>query len=109
AFCGTHNFSRLSANRGDMSEVARRSDPENVIRIIYRIDIKQEDNLLTLQFEGNGFLYKMVRLMTGSLIQAARGRANLDWLIDLVQNPSGQKSNHCAPADGLYLDRVIYT
>lgn len=106
--CGVHNFSRLSANRGDMSETARRLNPEAVTRTIRRIDILEEPNLLTLEFEGDGFLYKMVRLITGSLVHAARGRAALDWIRELVENPGGPKSNHCAPADGLYLEKVLY-
>jgi tRNA pseudouridine38-40 synthase len=50
----------------------------------------------------------MARIMVGSLIHMARGRAGLEWLRDLVENPEGEKSHHCAPADGLYLVRVKY-
>ncbi|TLD72383.1 tRNA pseudouridine(38-40) synthase TruA [Phragmitibacter flavus] len=109
-FCGTHNFTRLSANRGERSEIERREDLVAVTRTIRRIDIHQPtgSELLTLEFEGDGFLYKMVRLLTGSLVHAARGRADILWLRDLIENPLGLKSNHCAPPDGLYLDRVLY-
>ena len=67
-----------------------------------------EADSLRLEFEGDGFLYKMVRIMVGSLIHVARGRASVDWLRDLVENPVGNKSHHCAPPDGLYLVRVKY-
>jgi tRNA pseudouridine38-40 synthase len=50
----------------------------------------------------------MVRLLVGSMIHVARGKASLDWLRDLVTDPTGEKSNHCAPADGLYLVGVMY-
>jgi tRNA pseudouridine38-40 synthase len=46
--------------------------------------------------------------MVGSLIHVARGKASLEWLRDLVENPVGEKSHHCAPPDGLYLVRVKY-
>ena len=106
--CGRHNFARLSANRGDISEAERRENAEGLTRTIRRIDITENNGVLRLEFEGNGFLYKMVRLMTGSLIHVARGRGSLDWLRNLVENPEGTKSHHSAPAEGLYLVRVLY-
>jgi tRNA pseudouridine38-40 synthase len=105
---GTHNFARLSAARGDISEAERRENAEGLTRTIHRAEVLEEGEILRLEFEGNGFLYKMVRLMVGSLVHAARGRATLDWIRDLVEKPEGVKSQHCAPADGLYLARVIY-
>lgn len=107
-FCGTHNFTRLSANRGEISELQRREDVAAVTRTIRRIDIRHQEHLLELEFEGDGFLYKMVRLLTGSLVHAARGRADIRWIHSLVDEPLGLKSNCCAPPDGLYLDRVLY-
>lgn len=105
---GSHNFARLSANRGETSEVERRSNPEALTRRIDQIDLFRDGDLIKLVFHGEGFLYKMVRLMTGSMLQVARGRASLEWLESLIQHPEGEKSNHCAPAEGLYLCQVIY-
>ena len=106
--CGTHNFARLSANRGDLSEDARRANAEGLVRTIRQIEVHDEGEVLRLVFEGDGFMYKMVRLMTGSLMHVARGRHSLEWLRSLVADPGGEKSNHCAPADGLYLIEVLY-
>jgi tRNA pseudouridine38-40 synthase len=106
--CGAHNFARLSANRGDLSEVERRAKGDGLVRTIHRIDVLDEADVLRLMFEGDGFMYKMVRLMAGSMIHVARGRASLGWLRGLIDDPSGEKSNHCAPADGLYLVHVGY-
>ncbi len=108
ALRGTHNFARLSANRGDMSDEERRENAEGLTRTISRIGVHEEGDVLRLEFEGDGFLYKMVRLMVGSLIHVARGRESPDWLRSLVTHPEGAKSSHCAPADGLYLVRVLY-
>jgi len=105
---GTHNFARLSAARGDISEEERRRNAEGLTRTIHRAEVFEEGDVLRLEFEGDGFLYKMVRLMTGSLVHAARGRATLEWIRALVREPDGEKSQHCAPADGLYLVRVLY-
>ena len=105
---GTHNFARLSANRGDMTEDERREDGEGLTRTILRIDVHDEGDVLRLVFEGDGFMYKMVRMMVGSLIHMARGREPLSWLRDMAENPVGEKTNQTAPADGLYLVKVLY-
>lgn len=108
SFCGTHNFARLSANRGDITDVERRANAEGLTRTLHRLEVFEEGEVLRLVFEGDGFLYKMVRMMVGSLVHAARGRADAAWLRSLVEEPGGEKSNHSAPADGLCLIRVLY-
>lgn len=105
---GRHNFVRLSANRGDMPEVQRRANPEKTTREIWHSGMSQQGAVLELAFEGDGFLYKMVRMMVGSLLHVARGRAPLDWLAEMLQNREGLQSNQTAPAGGLYLERVFY-
>ena len=91
-----------------VSESARREDPEVTTRSIYRVAVEETPELLTFEIEGSGFLYKMVRLITGSLVHMARGRDSEDWFRDLLHNPAGEKSNQCALPDGLYLVRVNY-
>lgn len=105
---GTHNFVRLSANRGDMSEVARRALPGKTTRTIRRVEVREAGDIVELEFEGNGFLYKMVRLMVGSLIQVARGRASKEWFANLLETSEGLQSHQTAPAAGLYLVKVLY-
>jgi tRNA pseudouridine38-40 synthase len=97
---GTHDFAAFAANRGQ---------PERTtVRTLYAVQARRQSALLTLRFEGNGFLYRMVRLLTGSLLQVAAAKRTLDWLEALLQAKPGHKTNHCAPPDGLYLYRVRY-
>lgn len=105
---GMHNFSRLSANRGHMTEEERRDNPDAVTRTLLRVDLLRSDDTIEIEFEGDGFLYKMVRLMVGSLVHVARGRETPQWVQSLLSDPTGVKSHVMAPADGLYLMRVIY-
>lgn len=105
---GTHNFVRLSANRGDMPETQRRATPEKTTRTIHRAEIREHGDVLELEFEGDGFLYKMVRMLVGTLIHISRGRASRDWLTELLENPHGLQSNQTAPSCGLYLVSVKY-
>ncbi|HEY1082747.1 MAG TPA: tRNA pseudouridine(38-40) synthase TruA [Prosthecobacter sp.] len=108
ALVGTHNFVRLSANRGDMPETQRRAMPEKTTRTIHRAEMREQGDVLELEFEGDGFLYKMVRLIVGSLVMVARGRASVDWFQGLLFNEQAAQSNQTAPAAGLYLVKVLY-
>jgi len=105
---GTHDFVRLSANRGDMPETKRRAMPEKTTRTIHRVEVRENGELLELEFEGDGFLYKMVRMITGTLMHVARGRATSAWFADVLSNSEAPQSNQTAPSCGLYLVRVNY-
>lgn len=105
---GTHNFVRLSANRGDMPETERRQRPDKTTRTIHRAELREEGDVLEFEFEGDGFLYKMVRLIVGSLMHVARGREPKEWFASLLSDSTGMQSNQTAPAGGLYLVRVNY-
>jgi tRNA pseudouridine38-40 synthase len=99
-FVGTHDFAAFAANRG--------TPPESTVRTISNISVRRKSSVITLDYSGNGFLYRMVRLLTGSIVQVALGRRELAWLKELLDEPKGRKSHHLAPAEGLYLVRVKY-
>ena len=100
-FVGRHDFAAFAANRG--------KPDENTIRTIRRLRVVRRGTLLTLEFTGDGFLYKMVRLLTGSLVRCAQGRASLEWIDRLLlAGRATTKTNFAAPAEGLYLMRVFY-
>ena len=97
---GTHDFASFAANRGQ---------PERgTVRTISSIRMVKRGPLITLRFEGSGFLYKMVRLLTGTLVRVAQGRVDPAFIRELLAEPGKRKTNYAAPADGLYLTRVLY-
>lgn len=97
---GTHDFANFAANRGH--------PVHDTIRTIRAISVTRRGALITLRFEGSGFLYKMVRLLTGMLVRCAQGRQELDIIRDLLAHPGKRAASFAAPADGLYLQRVLY-
>ena len=103
-YLGTHNFRTFSANRGNETEET------DYIRSITRSDFEQIPEGYLLTFTGNGFLYKMIRFLTGSAVQAAQGYLRQDDLYDLVNDSTKtiKKSLLCAPPDGLTLLEVKY-
>lgn len=102
-FRGTHDFRAFAANRGN------ETGETDYVRTITRSDFGQIEDGYLLTFTGNGFLYKMVRLLAGAAVQAAQGYLRQDDLHDLVNSPGEEKSPLCAPADGLTLLEVRYS
>lgn len=104
-YVGTHDFRRFAANRGNEPECP----PEDFyLRTIYSATVSREGEMLRIRVHGNGFMYRMVRLLVGTAHQVARGRMSCEALAGMLRNPLGEKSRYCAPAAGLYLRRVFY-
>ncbi len=97
---GRHDFAGFA--------VKRPGQTRDTVRNLKSIRIKQRDTLITLKFEGDGFLYKMVRLITGSIIRCALGRAEPQWINALLEGAGKVKTHFAAPAEGLCLERVLY-
>ena len=99
-FVGTHDFAGFAANRGKREK--------STIRTIYSVRVRKNGPFVTIDFDGDGFLYKMIRLMVGSLVKCALGKLRcrrFDCAAAL--RPSGL-ARFAAPAEGLFLVRVRY-
>jgi len=103
--CGRHDFHAFAAYRGN------ELPDMDWCRTIHRAELSTLTDGCRITFVGDGFLYKMVRLLTGAAVHAAHGRLRLDALTALLDQPAELphgKSPLCAPADGLYLQEVLY-
>ncbi|HEY1768670.1 MAG TPA: tRNA pseudouridine(38-40) synthase TruA [Chthoniobacterales bacterium] len=98
-FCGTHDFARFSANRG--------SAPESTVRTIRSARVRTAKSWLVIEFDGDGFLYKMVRMMVGAIVRCASGKESTESLRERLRTPA-PGSRFVAPACGLTLVRVRY-
>ena len=102
-YLGKHDFRAFAAKRGNETEET------DYHRTITCSDFEHLPNGARLTFTGDGFLYKMVRLLTGAALQCAQGYYRLDDLYDLVNSPApDSRSPLAAPADGLTLESVRY-
>ena len=97
---GRHDFAGFAANRG--TPVA------DTVRTLQQIAIRRQGALWTLRFRGDGFLYRMVRLLTGTMVRCAQGKASPEWIDELLAGRGRVKSSFAAPAEGLYLRQVLY-
>ncbi len=97
---GHHDFARFAVNRGEPDLDCHRT--------IHAFTVQRSGSIVTFRVTGDGFLYKMVRLLTGTLARCAQNRAPLEWITDLLENETAAKTHFAAPAEGLYLTRVTY-
>jgi tRNA pseudouridine38-40 synthase len=102
AISGTHDFSGFAAFRGN------EDGSEDNVRTLWSVEPIRTGDLLEITYHGSGFLYKMVRLLTGGLLRVATGREPLSWLTGVLHRRVPGKCAHVASAAGLYLKSVDY-
>lgn len=101
-FCGEHDFVSFSANRGT---------PEtNTVRIIRAVRLRRAGPCISMEFDGDGFLYKMVRMLTGTLVRIGLGKSSPQDINARLgsRRKAISRGRTAAPADGLFLVRVRY-
>lgn len=99
-FIGTHDFYAFSAAGGSVKTTVRTITDAKVT--------SQFDNLIELRITGDGFLYNMVRIIAGTLIEVGFGRLKSDDIPELITGLDRRKAGRTAPAHGLYLLEVYY-
>jgi tRNA pseudouridine38-40 synthase len=99
-FVGRHDFVGFAANRGKREE--------STIRTIYSVRVSQKGPCVTTEFDGDGFLYKMVRLMVGSLVKSALDKISIEDITARLKSHKMGAGRFAAPAEGLFLVRVRY-
>ena len=101
-FVGTHDFTSF-ANEAYAGAAAR-----NPVRTLYRLDCVSISNGYRLEFEGNGFLYKMVRNIVGTLVDVASKKMALEDIAVIFEAKDRKRASQAAPPQGLFLMRVAY-
>ncbi len=101
-FVGTHDFTSFA------NEAHKGSAAHDAVRTLYRLDIFPVDGGLRLEFEGDGFLYKMVRTIVGTLVDVASYRCTLDEIVTIFEAKDRRRAGPAAPPQGLFLMCVKY-
>ena len=101
AFVGRHDFSALRDSGAD-------TDEKDAVREVFEVSLTKNDDLISFRVRADGFLYHMVRIMTGTLVEVGRGRLAADDLPRLLGSGDRRAVGATAPAAGLYLDKVFY-
>lgn len=96
---GTHDFT---------SFCSAKTEVEDKVRTIKEINFSKDGELLTLQFIGNGFLYNMVRILVGTLLEVGAGERRPEEISELLVRKDRRLAGKTAPSHGLYLWKVFY-
>lgn len=96
---GKHNFKGFCSSETNVT---------NFEREIYDIEIKKRGKLLTFLITGNGFLYNMVRIIVGTLLEVGRKKLSLSDVSKALKTGDRKYSGLTMPASGLYLKKVEY-
>lgn len=99
-FVGKHDFAAYAANRGKKEECT--------VRTISALKVRQRAANVAIEISGDGFLYKMVRLMVGAMIRVALDKMGVEEIASGLQTGRANRSRYVAPAHGLYLVKVWY-
>ena len=97
---GRHDFKSFMAKGSKIVE--------DTVRTVYDFSVTRENELLTLRVSADGFLYNMVRIITGTYLAAAAGRYGKGDISRVIRAKDRRAAGDTAPACGLYLNKVYY-
>lgn len=98
-FIGEHDFTTFCASD---------SSAKTKVRTIHEIVVEDRDPLIRIWFTGNGFLKQMIRGLSGTMIEAGKGRLTTEQARELLENRERNQSTKTALAQGLCLYRIFY-
>ncbi len=96
---GTHDFQAFCSTK---------KSKKSTERILYSVGIQENGSEIRIVFRGNGFLYNMVRIMTGTLIEIGLGKREPESILELFETKERSQAGFKAPASGLFLVSVGY-
>jgi tRNA pseudouridine38-40 synthase len=98
-FLGTHDFKSFSSDK---------RGKKSTMRTIYAIDITETDGMIEIRYHGSSFLYNMVRIMTGTLIEAGHNKLLPSAIAEIFTTAKREAAGYTVPPMGLFLVEVLY-
>ena len=98
-FEGEHDFKAFKASG---------TSSKSSVRTIYKAEVIKEDEKIIIRLTGNGFLYNMVRIISGTLVEVGLGKIEPNEILNIIEEKDRTKAGKTLPAHGLYLVNVEY-
>lgn len=98
-FVGRFDFASFTASG---------SGAADTVRNILHFRAEQNEGLVSVKIAGDGFLYNMVRILTGTLIYVSEGKINAEHIEEIILSRDRKKAGPTLPPHGLYLNKVVY-
>lgn len=96
---GTHDFRCFMTSGADV---------QSTVRTVYDLQVIEEDYYVKIYIKADGYLYNMVRIITGTLVKVGLGKLSADAVKDIILNKSRENAGPTAPPQGLALYKVEY-
>ena len=98
-FIGEHDFKAFRASG---------TSSKNSVRTIYNAEISVQNQDIIIELMGNGFLYNMVRIISGTLLDVGLGKIAPETIPEIIKSADRSKAGKTLPPQGLYLVSVEY-
>ena len=98
-FEGEHDFKAFKASG---------TSSKNSVRTIYKTNIYKENNRIYIELTGNGFLYNMVRIIVGTLVEVGLEKIEPEKIQEIIKSKKRENAGKTLPPNGLYLVNVEY-
>ena len=98
-FCGEHDF---------ISYMAKGGNDADTVRNVKYASVTRNGDYVEFRVAADGFLYNMVRIMTGTLLAVAEGKISPDSIPLITEAKDRSRAGITAPACGLFLNKVVY-
>jgi len=98
----------IIGKRDFASFMAEGSDVTDTVRSVYSLSVVKSGSLIEIRISADGFLYNMVRIIVGTLIDVAFGRLDPHDIPEVIASRNRARAGMTAPAEGLYLNKVSY-
>ena len=98
-FLGEHDFKGFKASG---------TSSKSSVRTIYKAKVLREGDKVIIELTGNGFLYNMVRIIAGTLLEVGLGKIKPEEIEDIINSGDRKKAGKTLPPNGLYLVKVEY-
>ena len=99
-FEGEHDFKAFKSSGGNAKKTT--------IRTLTDCNIKKEDGRIYIELTGNGFLYNMVRIISGTILDVGLGKIKADDIPEIINSGIRERAGRTLPPHGLYLVKVNY-
>ena len=98
-FVGTYDFSSFCASGATV---------QSKVRTVFTSSVERDGDIVIFKVTGDGFLYNMVRIMVGTLLDISDGKIEKNKIKEIINSKDREKAGKTAPPEGLYLGRVFY-
>lgn len=98
-FIGEHDFAAFKSSG---------TSSKSSVRTIYNAEIVENNGRIIIKLTGNGFLYNMVRIISGTLLEVGQGTIKPEEIEKIIQEKDRKKAGKTLPPQGLYLVKVEY-